>query len=927
MKRFLIVLLVIFLLFIGALVAAPYFFKDKIMALVKTEINKNVNANVDFKDVSLSFFKSFPNLHLGVDNITVDGWPPFEDYRLADIEQFGLVVNYKALLDPENMEIKQIKVKKPKIHVVVLEGGKANYDIAKPSTSNEESEPANYTLAIQKYELKDADIIYDDRSAKTYAHLENLNHVGMGDFTQDLFTLKTNTTSSKMNISQGGIKYFSNTHLDAYLDIVMDMVGSAYTIERSNVKLNDLDIDLSGKIAMPTDDISMDLKFKSKETAFKKLLSLIPSMYTKDYKSIKADGNIRLEGFAKGIYNDKKYPAFELDIDVIDGEFSYPDLAFPVKNIQMDARINNRKDYLDATEVDLSKLHFTLEDEDFDLNGYVRTPMSDPQFYLKAKGKLNLDKVHQAYPMEGVSKLTGLADIDIETEGRQSDVDNERYEKIDLKGFLEIKDMEYESVDLPAAVKMEMVSMDFSPQKVAVNKAKGIIGKSDFTARGKFDNILAYAISDGELTGNFSVDSDNFDADEWMESTSTEVETETEEEAYVFLVPEKININLEANVKKVKYDNLDLTNIIGNVLVKDEAVVMKNIKANLLGGSSTINGTYDTKGKEKPDFDFNYSIKEFDIQESFEKFNTMQAIAPIAKYLGGTFSSEMNMNGSLDNTMAVLLSSLSGAGNALVIKGKLLNFEPFNKLVEKIQVKELNEVNDLDVKTRFKFEEGKVVVTPFDFESKGIKFDVSGNHGFDQSLDYNLKAMIPKNMIGNKINKELDSFLAKANSKGVPINLPDLIPVDIHIGGSITSPKITTDFKSLALGAGAMAKELFNTAKDSLERLAKEKLEEGKKLVKETTDQVKDKAQQELDKAKQQAEAKAKDVVNDVKDQVKTGAVDAIDKTVKTGVKDGADAIKDQVKGGIKVDSLGGDIKDKGKDFVKDLFGKKKKKP
>ena len=50
---------ILFLLLIVTAIAAPVIFKDKFANMVKSLINEQVNAQVDFSDVSISLFSSF----------------------------------------------------------------------------------------------------------------------------------------------------------------------------------------------------------------------------------------------------------------------------------------------------------------------------------------------------------------------------------------------------------------------------------------------------------------------------------------------------------------------------------------------------------------------------------------------------------------------------------------------------------------------------------------------------------------------------------------------------------------------------------------------------------------------------------------------------------------------------------------------------
>jgi hypothetical protein len=55
----------------------PVIFKKQILALVKKEINKSLNAKVDFSDVKLSLFRHFPKAGIVIDDLTVVGLDKF----------------------------------------------------------------------------------------------------------------------------------------------------------------------------------------------------------------------------------------------------------------------------------------------------------------------------------------------------------------------------------------------------------------------------------------------------------------------------------------------------------------------------------------------------------------------------------------------------------------------------------------------------------------------------------------------------------------------------------------------------------------------------------------------------------------------------------------------------------------------------------
>ena len=81
---------IILLVLIIAALALPMIFKDKITNIAKTEINKNLNATVDFKDVNLSLFRHFPRLAVGLEDLKVTGQDDFAKDTLIAAERIDV---------------------------------------------------------------------------------------------------------------------------------------------------------------------------------------------------------------------------------------------------------------------------------------------------------------------------------------------------------------------------------------------------------------------------------------------------------------------------------------------------------------------------------------------------------------------------------------------------------------------------------------------------------------------------------------------------------------------------------------------------------------------------------------------------------------------------------------------------------------------
>jgi uncharacterized protein involved in outer membrane biogenesis len=318
------ILLVLIILFA---IAAPFIFKDKIVAIVKEEANKNLNAKVDFGDFDLTLLSSFPNFSLSIDSVSVANVGDFTGDTLFSVKQLSATVDLMSVIKGEQYKIRSVILDGPRIKATVLSNGKASWDIAKADSTPaaaETGEATKFKMSLKKLEIKNAHIVYDDASLGVYSLLDNFNYVMGGDFTQDNFEMTNDISIDGLTVKYGGIAYLNKVKTVVKAAIDADMPKFKFTFKENEISMNEISLGINGTFAMPGDDMDMDMQFKANQTEFKNILSLVPSVYTKDFSSVKTAGKFSLDAFVKGIYNDKKMPAFGANLKVDDAMFQYP---------------------------------------------------------------------------------------------------------------------------------------------------------------------------------------------------------------------------------------------------------------------------------------------------------------------------------------------------------------------------------------------------------------------------------------------------------------------------------------------------------------------------------------------------------------------------------------------------------------------------
>ena len=589
MKKFLKIFGALFITLIIALFAIPYFYKDKIVAFVKKDINQSINATVDFKDVDLSLFRSFPNFNLSLNQITVDGIDAFKDVRLLDAENIFFVLDVKSVLAGNEIQIKKIGVDHAKLNILVTEDGKANYNIVKDNP-NDTAEPSKFNIDLKSYYIENSDIIYDDKSMGFKAELKGLNHNGSGKLTEKIYELKTKSTVDTLTLTYADIKYLN--HVKAAVNTDIDISGdfTKFTLKNSEATVNDLPIKADGFVEMKENEIVMDINYKTENANIVQLLSLVPKEYMPDLKGVKTTGVAKLTGFVKGSNTETDLPGFKLLIDVQNASIQYPDLPEKVKNINLltDIDFKGGSD-LNTMTVDVSKINFDIAESKVFGSLSVKQPMTDPFIAAQFKSKLDFSRVKKAVKFEQIKDLSGILDADIAFSGLVSAMTNQQVDKINAKGFFNLNNFKVKTDAIKDEVQIPTAQMNINPASLQINNFTSIIGTNDISMSGNVTNYLAFALGKNEvLKGTFSASSKSLNLNDFMNEPkdSAEPKVATETTSGIIKIPANIDIYLTLNADKVKYQKMDLTNVKGKLLVANQEIKLTDVFARFDGWKS-----------------------------------------------------------------------------------------------------------------------------------------------------------------------------------------------------------------------------------------------------------------------------------------------------------------------------------------------------
>lgn len=881
MKRTLAVLLSLIAILLGVLVAVPLIFGDKLIKLAKEKANQSVNAKIDFADYDITVFRSFPDLTLVVNDLTISGVNEFNGVELASIKTFGITVDLKSVISGSTVVVKGLEIERPNFNVLVLENGKANYDIMKPSPEETVSEDGTkLKIALKEYSLEDANITYNDRSLGFFTELKGVDHSGKGDFTLDVFQLDTETEIENLSVAYGGVKYLKRIPAKIVAEMEMDMPNMRFTFKENTVSLNKLDLGIDGKFEMPDDDMVFDLSLKAKQTDFKNLLTLMPQEFTKDFDQVKVGGRMGLNAKLKGTYNERSMPGFNVNLAVENGSVKYPDLPKSAENINILASIvSPGGSNYDNTIVNVSKFHLDIAGNPVDATLNLSTPISDPQIDTKILAQVDLANIKDVIPLENTN-LTGRINADVAVKGKMSDLEAQRYEAFEAGGYLELNNFLYKSDSLPKPVTVNNAVLKFNPRTLDLTNLVASFGETKLKANGALTNYLAYVLKNDTLVGNLYLQATKINLNEFSSSTPSTTESSSTTSAGVVKVPANINFELHSSIDQLIYDKMSISEFNGNVLVRDQTVRLENTNMKMLGGYAVVNGSYSSK-HEEPEFSFDIDVNRLDINKTANTINTVALLAPVAKNATGSFASKFQIKGKLDKNMSPVYNTLSGGGLAILSNVFFQNFEPFNKLANELKVDRLSSQKIADSKVSFDIAQGKLIVKPFDTKFGPITARIAGSTSISQEIDYVMNFVIPRKEFGEAANSVIDGLVGQANAKGLNIAVGEFVDVEVFMTNTVLDPRIRTNLKEKGKSAIDDAKKKLqdelDKKKTELENKTKAEVDKAKKEAEDraraeserlrleaekATNAAKEKANQESEKLKDEAKKKVKGFFN-----------------------------------------------------------------
>jgi len=893
MKKLLKILGIAAAVFVVALVIAVFAVKqafppEKIQALVEEKASDILKREVK---VGGADFKIWP-LGIQINDLKVANNPGkgFSKEPLLNLPVVAVNVDLARLLIFQ-VAIDKILIGNMNLLYEVMPDGRTSIDglFGAPDSTVKDTSKLDLSkielpgsLALNSFNVKDAKVVYNDRSQKRKIILGNLNLKTKLSLDKTLEDIKTSTDLTLKEISledaglgirKGGISIFLNT------DVAANLRAQRLNIQNFAAGMQAANIKLTGTVSRFLEDIKIvDLKVESNQINLAELIKEIPAGINPELPKVKASGTVSLNAAIKGAVVPDKIPPINGNLVLGNIAVSHSDLPAGVSSL-----IGN----ITFTENSVSVKPLT-----FSLAGQPTSVLLEASDLLAPQPKLNnlsanakLDLgvlfalANKIVSIPSLTALTGRIDANIAAKGI---LDPAHPEKLSVNGSANLQNIVARTPSIPDAVSVSG-AVAFSNTEISAEPAVRI-GPSDVKVKAIVKDYLAMVmprLAAGKKTNlNVTVNSSNLNLDRLLppsDATKPAKEDDIPMELYPELPDVVANINVNLANTVFRYMTMSDFNL---------GINFANKKADIAGGGRLYTGGFNTKvfadlsNRKSANVKFALNVDKVEandfITNGRKNISGESEIAKQIQALDNTIFGKLSMK--LDVTTKGLpqnfVDNLSGPVSVQVTNGSLRGskilssvgeglskFEIAGRRVINPPVSSKGDMSFDDLKAAFEAKNGQLLVKDFNVNASALgSLAFTGAVSFNGDLKLNLQNTLSPAISSNLNNLTSSSpvSLYQKDSRGNAL-------LFFNIGGSFAAPKITLD----ASKNGSPVNDLKN--------VASAKLSDAKDKVVSKMNDEKDKLEAQAlakkkeaeDKLKAEADAKKKDLKDKGKNALK----------------------------------------------------------
>lgn len=791
-------------------VIAALVMEDSIKQQIVTEVNKqlDVPAKVSGK-INFTVLRFFPNAALEFENVSIENKLKTGEKHLAEVQSFSLLFSLSDIIK-----------KKFTIHSIVLKNGALNIRSDKHGNSNldilkeidKENENLDAKIEIKKVILTNIKINYYDEQGdfnlKSRVRKLALN----GDLMSPDFLLKTDGDFFIEKIAAGENTFIANKQINTDIALKIKNSWSEIEIQKGKLGIEKNPFELSGNFKFEKDKITVLFNAATEGNNIADLIALLPQNLRKTMEDTQGNGGFEIAINIIGNVSKLEAPLVTVKAKLKDANVVLPAVKRELKHVFADIEYGSNKggtDYLNITDC-----RSQISSESFRFSLFLKN-LPEPEFLFDANGTVHLNELDVFVPDSVMRDLSGsILFQNFSISGKAKDLKDPATLMMNGSGIFTIKNASLEAGD----IRYKNISgvIDYNSKNLAIKNLNISFLNTDAVFNGKISGLAPFADAlakrqsmnnivldaDGELKINTLNLSDLISTYSQKESKSGRSKLDIKN---VF----RMNGNLQLSIDKFIYNKMNFNRVKISLTLSPLHLRLNNFSTQAMGGSIKGNGYFVFTGEKDLLMNFGADLNDIDLTQVFNETENFGQNTLTAQNISGNANAKIYLKNTWKNYEEIDPEQLNAIVDFEIKNGRLKNFEPVKAASAFIRVDELSNIKFSDIKNRLSIYNKTIFIPSFEIKSNALNLIFSGEHHFDNTVDYHFKVNL-RRLLANKFNRKgREQFIEDDPYEGVNIYL--------SLSGDLAKPQIKYDKAS----ANAKMKEDWKNEKEILKTLFK----------------------------------------------------------------------------------------------------------
>lgn len=736
------------------------------------EINKQLTTELKVGSFDLSLLRGFPNATASLRDVVVVG-----KFGEGLLEAKTMDFHFRLLsLFGSNVKVHSITIRDGALHAHIDKNGKTNYDIFKPSESEEES---NFSISLEKARLENIELAYQNDKLKQEMLMLVEKADFSGQFSNEQFDLTSQADLVSNFIDINGVRYLPGKHWGYDANIFVDMEKGTYSFKKVKLKVEDNLYNVEGTVKSLKNYTEYDLTADAEDANLASVIALLPEEQLGAFGDFTSAGQFQLKAFINGKWSASEQPSIEFQFGLEDGKVDSPRLKEPFKDVSFEARFTNGEQRNSQNSVfEISNFKGYLNRELITLSLKIEG-MDKPYVDFEADGALPIGYMYGLLNNPGITDGSGEVEIkNLIVKGLYSDMtDTRNIMAVDMGGEINFDDATLTINGEKMIVDRGLLVFQNNQMRLEGLKIDG--AGSEIDLQGQAQNLLPVLFADSLNSKNasldFSVDlvSPKMDLARLVKLADSPADSNTvQRQVYDSLQVENtkkqarltdlLNGTFKAKVDEFTYNKIEGQGFAGSL-------VFEKGQMKIAGNAKGMEGAFELDGtmffEKEPRLEAKLDGSHIDVKEFFRQSENFGQAQLTYENIEGTMNTKMLIHAFWDSTGQFLTDELHVWAGLGIQNGQLKGFKLLDEFSNYVDVKDLRDVRFVDMQNWIEVKNNTFYLPAMFIQNNAMNMTVSGEQTFDDKIDYNIKVNAGQ-VIANKFKKRSKPEIIPAKQNG-----------------------------------------------------------------------------------------------------------------------------------------------------------------